>query len=93
MKKEKTSMNPSLTDRCKLSQLKEVCYFSKERLLEPELIKCFFLCEYLEQVQVVSLTKIKSYYKQPSPRLVFVSSFQLITLFKSSLKYAKSPQG
>ena len=42
MKKEKVTMNPTVTYNRNLDQLKEVCYFSKERLVDFKLIKHFF---------------------------------------------------
>jgi len=54
MKKEKAIMNPSLTDYRELSQVKELLILVIVRLLEPELIKGFLICEYLEPVSVFS---------------------------------------
>ena len=48
MKKEKAPMNQTVTYNRNLDQLKEVCYFSKERLLDSKRIKRFFQWEYLE---------------------------------------------
>ena len=48
MKKEKAAMNQTVTYNRNLDQLKEVYYFSKERLLDSKQIKRFFQWEYLE---------------------------------------------